>query len=171
MKKEKGKKNKEVHQFTREELLGFGSEAFSLNQAEYVSKKIIDQILFHVFETIRIHNVKQMNFDYAVFRTFINLQNIVNLGLIKPEKEIEIIKDHTFDFDVNPCKIDAWASGHAKIITSTQPKEQLVPPPKSEKNEQSSKIKKKEKEKEKKKKKKKKKKKRKKKKKKWRILC
>ena len=66
------------------------------------------------------------------------MQNIVNLGLIKPEKEIEIIKDHTFDFDVNPCKIDAWASGHAKIITSTQPKEQLVPPPKSEKNEQSS---------------------------------
>ena len=149
MKKEKGKKNHEKQQLTREELLGFGSEAFSLNQAEYVSKKIIDQILFHVFETIRIHNVKQMNFDYAVFRTFINLQNIVNLGLIKPEKEIEIIKDHTFDFDVNPCKIDAWASGHAKIITSTQPKEQLVPPPKSEKNEQSSKIKKKEKEKEK----------------------
>ena len=149
MKKEKGKKNHEKQQLTREELLGFGSEAFSLNQAEYVSKKIIDQILFHVFETIRIHNVKQMNFDYAVFRTFINLLNIVNLGLIKPEKEIEIIKDHTFDFDVNPCKIDAWASGHAKIITSTQPKEQLVPPPKSEKNEQSSKIKKKEKEKEK----------------------
>ena len=147
MKKEKGKKNKEVHQFTREELLGFGSEAFSLNQAEYVSKKIIDQILFHVFETIRIHNVKQMNFDYSGFRTFINLQNVVNLGLIKPEKEIEVIDNHSFEFDVNPCKIDAWASGHAKIITSTQPKEQLVPPPKSEKNEQSSKIKKKDKDK------------------------
>ena len=147
MKKEKSKKIKENPQFTREELLGFGSEAFSLNQAEYVSKKIIDQILFHVFETIRIHNVKQMNFDYSGFRTFINLQNIVNLGLIKPEKEIEIIDQHSFDFDVNPCKIDAWASGHAKIITSTQPKEQLVPPPKSEKNEQSSKIKKKEKDK------------------------
>ena len=147
MKKEKGKKNKEVHQFTREELLGFGSEAFSLNQAEYVSKKIIDQILFHVFETIRIHNVKQMNFDYSGFRTFINLQNVVNLGLIKPEKEIEVIDNHSFEFDVNPCKIDAWASGHAKIITSTQPKEQLVPPPKIEKNEQSSKIKKKDKDK------------------------
>ena len=148
MKKEKSKKIKEAQpQLTREELLGFGSEAFSLNQAEYVSKKIIDQILFHVFETIRIHNVKQMNFDYSVFRTFINLQNIVNLGLIKPEKEIEVINPHSFDFDVNPCKIDAWASGHAKIITSTQPKEQLVPPPKSEKNEQSSKAKKKEKDK------------------------
>ena len=147
MKKEKGKKNKENQQFTREELLGFGSEAFSLNQAEYVSKKIIDQILFHVFETIRIHNVKQMNFDYSGFRTFINLQNIVNLGLIKPEKEIEVIDQLSFEFDVNPCKIDAWASGHAKIITSTQPKEQLAPPPKSEKNEQSSKTKKKDKDK------------------------
>ena len=155
MKKEKGKKNVEKQiQPTREELLGYGSEAFSLNQAEYVSKKIIDQILFHVYETIRIHNVKQMSFDYSAFRSFINLQNIVNLGLIKSEKEIEVIDNHSFDFDVNPCKIDAWASGHAKIITSTQPKEQLVPPPKSEKNEQSSKIKK-----------------RKKKKKKWRILC
>ena len=148
MKKEKSKKVKETQQFTREELLGFGSEAFSLNQAEYVSKKIIDQILFHVFQTIRIHNVKQMNFDYSAYRTFINLQNIINLGLIKPEKEIEIIDQHSFEFDVNPCKIDAWASGHAKIITSTQPKEQLVPPPRSEKNE-SSKVKKKEKEKEK----------------------
>ena len=148
MKKEKSKKVKETQQFTREELLGFGSEAFSLNQAEYVSKKIMDQILFHVFETIRIHNVKQMNFDYSAYRTFINLQNIINLGLIKPEKEIEIIDQHSFEFDVNPCKIDAWASGHAKIITSTQPKEQLVPPPRSEKNE-SSKVKKKEKEKEK----------------------
>ena len=149
MKKEKGKKNQEKQTLTREDLLGFGTEVFSLNQAEYVSKKIIDQILFHVFETIRIHNVKQMNFDYSVFRSFINLQNIVNLGLIKPEKEIEIMRDLSFDFDVNPCKIDAWASGHAKIITSTQPKEQLVPPPKSEKNEQSSKIKKKDKDKEK----------------------
>ena len=150
MKKEKGKKNKENQpQLTREELLGFGSEVFSLNQAEYVSKKIIDQILFHVFETIRIHNVKQMNFDYSVFRTFINLQNIVNLGLIKPEKEIEVIDNHSFDFDVNPCKIDAWASGHAKIITSTQPKEQLIPPSKSERNDQSSKAKKKEKDKDK----------------------
>ena len=150
MKKEKGKKNKEMQpQLTREELLGFGSEIFSLNQAEYVSKKIIDQILFHVFETIRIHNVKQMNFDYSAFRSFINLQNIVNLGLIKPEKEIEVIEKHSFDFDVNPCKIDAWASGHAKIITSTQPKEQLIPPSKSEKNEQSSKARKKEKDKDK----------------------
>ena len=150
MKKEKGKKKQEnQQQFTREELLGFGSEVFSLNQAEYVSKKIIDQILFHVFETIRIHNVKQMNFDYSSFRAFINLQNIVNLGLIKPEKEIEIIEGHSFDFDVNPCKIDAWASGHAKIITSTQPKEQLVPPPKSERNDQSSKGRKKDKDKEK----------------------
>ena len=148
MKKEKSKKVKETQQFTREELLGFGSEAFSLNQAEYVSKKIMDQILFNVFETIRIHNVKLMNFDYSAYRTFINLQNIINLGLIKPEKEIEIIDQHSFEFDVNPCKIDAWASGHAKIITSTQPKEQLVPPPRSEKNE-SSKVKKKEKEKEK----------------------
>lgn len=150
MKKEKGKKKQEnQQQFTREELLGFGSEVFSLNQAEYVSKKVIDQILFHVFETIRIHNVKQMNFDYSSFRAFINLQNIVNLGLIKPEKEIEIIEGHSFDFDVNPCKIDAWASGHAKIITSTQPKEQLVPPPKSERNDQSSKGRKKDKDKEK----------------------
>ena len=86
MKKEKGKKNQEKQTLTREDLLGFDTEVFSLNQAEYVSKKIIDQILFHVFETIRIHNVKQMNFDYSVFRSFINLQNIVNLGLIKPEK-------------------------------------------------------------------------------------
>ena len=150
MKKEKSKKIKEAQpQLTREDLLGFGSEAFSLNQAEYVSKKIIDQILFHVFETIRIHNVKQMNFDYSIFRTFINLQNIVNLGLIKPEKEMEVINQYSFDFDVNPCKIDAWASGHAKIITSTQPKEQLVPPQKIEKNEQSSKAKKKDKDKDK----------------------
>ena len=148
MKKEKGKKNVEKQiQPTREELLGYGSEAFSLNQAEYVSKKIIDQILFHVYETIRIHNVKQMSFDYSAFRSFINLQNIVNLGLIKSEKEIEVIDNHSFDFDVNPCKIDAWASGHAKIITSAQPKEQLIPPSKNEKNSESSKIKKKDKEK------------------------
>ena len=57
------------------------------------------------------------------------------------------MRDLSFDFDVNPCKIDAWASRHAKIITSTQPKEQLVPPPKSEENGQSSKIKKKDKDK------------------------
>ena len=150
MKKEKGKKNLDKQQQpTREELLGYGSEAFSLNQAEYVSKKIIDQILFHVYETIRIHNVKQMSFDYSAFRSFINLKNIVNLGLIKPEKEVEVIDNHSFDFEVNPCKIDAWASGHAKIITSTQPKEQLIPPSKNERGSESSKIKKKEKDKEK----------------------
>ena len=47
MKKEKLKKVAE--KMTREDLLGFSSEVFSLNQAEYVSKKIIDEILFHTF--------------------------------------------------------------------------------------------------------------------------
>ena len=146
MKKEKLKKVAE--KMTREDLLGFSSEVFSLNQAEYVSKKIIDEILFHTFETIRIHNVKQMDIDYSVYRNFINLQMIVNLGLIKSEKEIEIIKKNDFVFDVNPCKIDAWASGRAKIITSTQPKEQMVPSaPRPEKTNESSKAKKKEKDK------------------------
>ena len=146
MKKEKTKKI--VEKMTREDLLGFSSEVFSLNQAEYVSKKIIDEILFHTFETIRIHNVKQMDIDYSVYRNFINLQMIVNLGLIKSEKEIEIIKKNDFVFDVNPCKIDAWASGRAKIITSTQPKEQMVPSaPRPEKTNESSKAKKKEKDK------------------------
>ena len=146
MKKQKTKKIAE--KMTREELLGFSSEVFSLNQAEYVSKKIIDEILFHTFETIRIHNVKQMDIDYSVYRNFINLQMIVNLGLIKSEKEIEIIKKNDFVFDVNPCKIDAWASGRAKIITSTQPKEQMVPSaPRPEKINESSKAKKKEKDK------------------------
>ena len=135
---------------TREDLLGFGTEAFSLNQAEYVSKKIIDEILFHTFETIRIHNVKQMNIDYSVYRNFINLQMIVNLGLIKSDKEIELIKNNDFAFDVNPCKIDAWASGRAKIITSTQPKEQIAPLlVKPDKVRESSKGKKKDKDKEK----------------------
>ena len=144
MKKEKSKKI--VEKMTREDLLGFGSDVFSLNQAEYVSKKIIDEILFHTFETIRIHNVKQMDIDYSVFRNFINLQMIVNLGLIKSEKEIELIKNNDFTFDVNPCKIDAWASGRAKIITSTQPKEQMIPSaPRQDKNNESSKAKKKEK--------------------------
>ena len=146
MKKEKSKKVAE--KMTREDLLGFSSEVFSLNQAEYVSKKIIDEILFHTFETIRIHNVKQMDIDYSVYRNFINLQMIVNLGLIKSEKEIEIIKKNDFVFDVNPCKIDAWASGRAKIITSTQPKEQMVPSaPRPDKTNESSKAKKKEKDK------------------------
>ena len=143
MKKEKTRK---IHEkMSREELLGFGTDIFSLNQAEYVSKKIIDEILFHTFETIRIHNVKQMDIDYSVYRNFINLQMIVNLGLIKSEKEIELIKKNDFIFDVNPCKIDAWASGRAKIITSTQPKEQIAPSaPRPEKNNESSKGKKKE---------------------------
>ena len=146
MKKQKTKKIAE--KMTRQDLLGFSSEVFSLNQAEYVSKKIIDEILFHTFETIRIHNVKQMDIDYSVYRNFINLQMIVNLGLIKSEKEIEIIKKNDFVFDVNPCKIDAWASGRAKIITSTQPKEQMVPSaPRPEKINESSKAKKKEKDK------------------------
>lgn len=146
MKKQKPKK---VHdKMTREELLGFGTDMFSLNQAEYVSKKIIDEVLFHTFETIRIHNVKQMDSDYSVYRNFINLQMIVNLGLIKSEKEIELIKNNDFIFDVNPCKIDAWASGRAKIITSTQPKEQMVPSaPRQDKNNESSKAKKKDKDK------------------------
>ena len=146
MKKEKVKKNPE--KITREELLGFTSGVFSLNQAEYVSKKIIDEILFHTFETIRIHNIKQMDIDYSVYRNFINLQMIVNLGLIKSEKEIELIKKNEFNFDVNPCKIDAWASGRAKIITNTQPKEQLAPSaPRADKNNESSKMKKKDKDK------------------------
>ena len=146
MKKEKVKKNPE--KITREELLGFTSGVFSLNQAEYVSKKIIDEILFHTFETIRIHNIKQMDIDYSVYRNFINLQMIVNLGLIKSEKETELIKKNEFNFDVNPCKIDAWASGRAKIITSTQPKEQLAPSaPRTDKNNESSKMKKKDKDK------------------------
>ena len=146
MKKEKSKKIPD--KMTREDLLGFGSDVFSLNQAEYVSKKIIDEILFHTFETIRIHNVKQMDNDYSVYRNFINLQMIVNLGLIKSEKEIELIKNNDFVFDVNPCKIDAWASGRAKIITSTQPKEQMVPTaPRPDKNNESSKTKKKDKDK------------------------
>ena len=151
MKKEKTKRREKVgDKMTREDLLGFGSEAFSLNQAEYVSKKIIDEILFHTFETIRIHNVKQMDIDYSVYRNFINLQMIVNLGLIKSDKETDLIKNNDFSFDVNPCKIDAWASGRAKIITSTRPKEQIAPLlVKPDKNNESSKGKKKDKEKEK----------------------
>ena len=151
MKKEKTKRREKVgDKMTREDLLGFGSEAFSLNQAEYVSKKIIDEILFHTFETIRIHNVKQMDIDYSVYRNFINLQMIVNLGLIKSDKETDLIKNNDFSFDVNPCKIDAWASGRAKIITSTRPKEQIAPLlVKPDKNNESSKGKKKDKEKDK----------------------
>ena len=146
----KGKREKITDKMTRENLLGFGTDVFSLNQAEYVSKKIIDEILFHTFETIRIHNVKQMHSDYSVYRNFINLQMIVNLGLIKSEKEIELIKKNDFVFDVNPCKIDAWASGRAKIITSTQPKEQIAPSaPRPDKNNESSKGRKKEKDKDK----------------------
>jgi replication fork clamp-binding protein CrfC len=76
---------------------------------------------------------------------------IVNLGLIKSEKEIELIKKtNDISFDVNPCKIDAWASGRAKIITSTRPKEQIASPlVKPDKNSESSKGKKKDKEKDK----------------------
>ena len=146
MQKEKAKKIPD--KMTREELLGFSSDVFSLNQAEYVSKKIIDEVLFKTFETIRIHNVKQMDGDYSVYRNFINLQMIVNLGLIKAEKENELITQNDFIFEVNPCKIDAWASGRAKIITSAQPKEQLAPSTsKADKNNESSKMKKKDKEK------------------------
>ena len=142
----KGKITKITDKMTRENLIGFGTDVFSLNQAEYVSKKVIDEILFRTFETIRIHNVKQMHSDYSVYRNFINLQMIVNLGLIKSEKEIELIKKNDFVFCVDPCKIDAWASGRAKIITSTQPKEQIVPSaPRPDKNNESSKGKKKEK--------------------------
>ena len=90
MKKEKGKKNVEKQvQPTREELLGYGSEAFSLNQAEYVSKKIIDQILFHVYETIRIHNVyppllSAMYFFYLAAWAFVDCQLFSAARVFRP---------------------------------------------------------------------------------------
>ena len=39
--------------FTKEELLGFTSKAFQLEQSEYVAKKIIDQLLFLTFDKVR----------------------------------------------------------------------------------------------------------------------
>lgn len=145
-KKEKVKKPPTTEKMTREELLGFGTDIFSLNKAEYVAKKIIDEILYYTFEKIRINNVKNMDIEYSVYRNFKNLQMIVNLGLIKAEEEVEIKLNNNFTFDVNPCKIDAWASGRAKIIASQQPKEPLIiPNPNINKNYDSLKNKKREK--------------------------
>ena len=86
MSKNKKRQNLKT-KFTREELLGEGNKTFQLNQAEYVSKKIIDEILFLTFQQIRFNNVKKMEFDYSIYRTFENLQRIINLGLLKPEIE------------------------------------------------------------------------------------
>ena len=118
--------------FTREELLGEGHKTFQLNQAEYVSKKIIDQILFLTFQQIRFNNVKKMEFDYSVYRTFESLQRIINLGLLKPEIEYEKAISFDIKFDIKPPKIDSYASNKSKIIT-TVPKEEIPQlPPKKE---------------------------------------
>ena len=132
MSKNKKRQNLKT-KFTREELLGEGNKTFQLNQAEYVSKKIIDQILFLTFQQIRFNNVKKMEFDYSIYRTFENLQRIINLGLLKPEIEYEKAISFDIKFDIKPPKIDSYASNKSKIIT-TVPKEEIpqLPPKKEE---------------------------------------
>ena len=132
MSKNKKRQNLKT-KFTREELLGEGNKTFQLNQAEYVSKKIIDEILFLTFQQIRFNNVKKMEFDYSIYRTFENLQRIINLGLLKPEIEYEKAISFDIKFDIKPPKIDSYASNKSKIIT-TVPKEEIpqLPPKKEE---------------------------------------
>ena len=132
MSKNKKRQNLKT-KFTREELLGEGNKTFQLNQAEYVSKKIIDEILFLTFQQIRFNNIKKMEFDYSIYRTFENLQRIINLGLLKPEIEYEKAISFDIKFDIKPPKIDSYASNKSKIIT-TVPKEEIpqLPPKKEE---------------------------------------
>ena len=132
MSKNKKRQNLKT-KFTREELLGEGNKTFQLNQAEYVSKKIIDEILFLTFQQIRFNNVKKMEFDYSIYRTFENLQRIINLGLLKPEIEYEKAISFDIKFDIKPPKIDSYASNKSKTITPV-PKEEIpqLPPKKEE---------------------------------------
>ena len=117
--------------FTREELLGEGNY-FHLDQSEYICKKIIDQILFLTFQQVRFDNVKEMQYDYSAYTTILNLQSIVNLGLIRPEIEYEKEINYEINFDIKPSIIDSWASNQAKMINKYEPKEVPVPPQKKE---------------------------------------
>ncbi len=117
--------------FTREELLGEGNY-FHLDQSEYICKKIIDQILFLTFQQVRFDNVKEMQYDYSAYTTILNLQSIVNLGLIRPEIEYEKEINYEINFDIKPSIIDSWASNKAKMINKYEPKEIPVPPQKKE---------------------------------------
>lgn len=114
--------------FTKEELLGFTSKAFQLEQSEYVAKKIIDQLLFLTFDKVRKINVQKMECDYSYYSTMQNIKQIVSLGLIQPEIEYEKQINYIIDFDIKPSKIDTWASNHAKILTSVPPEEVPVCP-------------------------------------------
>ena len=117
--------------FTREELLGEGNY-FHLDQSEYICKKIIDQILFLTFQQVRFDNVKEMQYDYSAYTTILNLQSIVNLGLIRPEIEYEKEINYEINFDIKPSTIDSWASNQAKMLNKYEPKEIPVPPQKKE---------------------------------------
>ena len=117
--------------FTREELLGEGNY-FHLDQSEYICKKIIDQILFLTFQQVRFDNVKEMQYDYSAYTTILNLQSIVNLGLIRPEIEYEKEINYEINFDIKPSIIDSWASNKAKMLNKCEPKEIPIAPQKKE---------------------------------------
>ena len=113
---------------SREELLGLTTKAFSLEQSEYVAKKIIDQILFLTFDRIRIINVKKMEDEYSSYKTMETIKNIVNLGLIQPEAEYEKVINYNINFTLKRPKVDTWASNQTKILTSVPPEEVPMPP-------------------------------------------
>lgn len=119
------KKNPNIKlNFTRDELLGFSSKIFSLNQAEYVAKKMIDQIIFKTFEKVRMINVKGMDKEYATYASINKLQNIVSLGLLQPEIEYEKEINFNINFDIKPAIIDSWAGNQTKIL-NTVPQEEI----------------------------------------------
>ena len=133
--------------FSKEDLLGFSTKAFQLEQSEYVAKKIIDQLLFLTFDKVRKINVKNLEGDYSAYRTFRSIKRIVSLGLIRPETEYEKQINYNIDFEIKPSKIDTWASNKAKILTSVPQEEVPVCPKKpswmttkENKNEKSSMI-------------------------------
>ena len=117
--------------YTREELLDSVSY-FHLDQSEYICKKIIDQILFLTFQQVRFDNVKEMQFDYSAYATILNLQSIINLGLIRPEIEYEKEINYEINFDIKPSIIDSWASNKAKMLNKCEPKEIPIAPQKKE---------------------------------------
>ena len=121
--------------YTREELLDSVSY-FHLDQSEYICKKIIDQILFLTFQQVRFDNVKEMQFDYSAYATILNLQSIINLGLIRPEIEYEKEINYEINFDIKPSIIDSWASNKAKMLNKCEPKEIPIAPQKKEQTSQ-----------------------------------
>lgn len=117
----KKKNSKDELVAKRKLLLGDLEKAFDLGDSEVIVNKILDYILVLSLNQARLNFVNSLINEYTYQKSIDICNSLVDIQFLtkKPFEETESESEYQSDilnFDVNPPKIDAWASNKTTVV-------------------------------------------------------